>query len=140
MAEFIVNTDVETDTPTVEVTLSPERPLKLGRHRFRLIVVDDSGNKSVPDEVDVIVADTEAPTATNTASVADCPRTGSSADGTDVVSSAGAASTSLTNTLAPSRANKRAAARPIPLPDPVMIATLSLSISSIAPPDKTVKA
>ena len=63
MAEFIVNTDVETDTPTVEVTLSPERPLKLGRHRFRLIVVDDSGNKSVPDEVDVIVADTEAPTA-----------------------------------------------------------------------------
>jgi len=63
MAEFIVNTDIETDTSTIEVTLSPERPLKLGRHRFRLIVVDDSGNKSVPDEVDVIIADTEAPTA-----------------------------------------------------------------------------
>lgn len=63
MAEFIVNRDIETDTPTVEVTLSDERPLKLGRHRFRLIVVDDSGNKSVPDEVVVIVADTEAPTA-----------------------------------------------------------------------------
>jgi hypothetical protein len=63
MAEFIVNTDVETETPTVEVTISAERPLALGRHRFRLIVVDDSGNKSVPDEVDVIVADSEAPTA-----------------------------------------------------------------------------
>jgi hypothetical protein len=63
MAEFTINTDISTDTPTIEVTVSPDRPLALGRHRFRLIVVDDSGNKSVPDEVDVIVADTEAPTA-----------------------------------------------------------------------------
>jgi hypothetical protein len=63
MAEFLINTDVTTDTPTVEVTISPDRPLALGRHRFRLIVVDDSGNNSVPDEVDVIVADSEAPTA-----------------------------------------------------------------------------
>lgn len=63
MAEFIVNRDIETDTPTVEVTVSEESPLKVGRHRFRLVVVDDSGNRSAPDEVDVIVADTEAPTA-----------------------------------------------------------------------------
>jgi hypothetical protein len=63
MAEFIVNQDVETETPTVEVTISPNNPLRLGRHRFRLIVVDDSGNKSIPDEVVVIVADQEAPTA-----------------------------------------------------------------------------
>ncbi len=63
MADFVINTDIATDTPTIEVTVSPDRPLALGRHRFRLIVVDDSGNNSVPDEVVVIVADQGAPTA-----------------------------------------------------------------------------
>lgn len=63
MAEFIVNQEIETATPTIEVTLSPNSPLKLGRHRFRLVVVDDSDNKSIPDEVIVIVADRAAPTA-----------------------------------------------------------------------------
>jgi hypothetical protein len=37
--------------------------LPLGRHTFRLVVVDDSGNSSIPDDVIVIVADTENPTA-----------------------------------------------------------------------------
>ena len=46
MAVFVINTDITTDTPTIEVTVSPDKPLPLGRHRFRLIVVDDSGNKS----------------------------------------------------------------------------------------------
>ena len=63
MAEFIINQDVVTETSTVEVTLGGNNRLEVGRHRFRLIVVDDSGNKSQPDEVDVIVADQEAPTA-----------------------------------------------------------------------------
>lgn len=63
MAEFIVNEDVETDVPTVEVTVTAAAPLPLGRHRFRLIVIDNSGNASMPDEVDVIVADQERPTA-----------------------------------------------------------------------------
>lgn len=63
MAEFIINTEVKTETPTVEVTVAPNRPLPIGRHVFRLVVVNDSGNTSVPDEVTVIVADTEAPTA-----------------------------------------------------------------------------
>ena len=63
MAEFVVNQDVETDVPNVEVTINPDAPLPLGRHRFRLIVIDNSGNRSVPDEVDVIVADEENPTA-----------------------------------------------------------------------------
>ena len=39
MAEFIINTEVKTETATVEVTLSPQRPLALGRHTFRLVVV-----------------------------------------------------------------------------------------------------
>lgn len=63
MAEFVVNKDVETDTPNVEVTITPNTALKPGRHRYRLIVVDDSGNKSAPDEVVVIIADNDAPTA-----------------------------------------------------------------------------
>jgi|SRR5882724_6327923 len=63
MAEFVINTDVITPQPTVEVTLTPAKPLALGRHRFRLIVIDDSGNKSAPDEVLVLVADQENPTA-----------------------------------------------------------------------------
>jgi hypothetical protein len=63
MAEFVINNDVVTNEPKVEVTVSPDRPLPIGRQRFRLIVVDDAGNKSAPDEVIVIVADQEAPTA-----------------------------------------------------------------------------
>lgn len=63
MAEFVINQDVETEAPTVEVTITDNNTLPLGRHRFRLIVVDDSGNRSLPDEVDVIVADQQAPTA-----------------------------------------------------------------------------
>jgi len=63
MAVFVINTAIETTTPTIEVTVSPDRPLPLGRHRFRLIVVDDSGNRSAPDDVEMIVADQGAPTA-----------------------------------------------------------------------------
>ena len=63
MAEFVINADVVTEEPRVEVTVSRERPLGLGRQRFRLIVVDDSGLKSQPDEIVVIVADQDAPTA-----------------------------------------------------------------------------
>jgi len=63
MAEFVINQEVRTETPTVEVTLSANNALALGRHTFRLVVVDDSGNSSIPDDVIVIVADTENPTA-----------------------------------------------------------------------------
>lgn len=63
MAEFTINADVTTSEPRVEVTISPDRPMALGRQRFRLIVVDDAGNRSNADEVIVIVADQEAPTA-----------------------------------------------------------------------------
>lgn len=63
MAEFAINTDVVTNEPTVEVTITTANPLRLGRHTFRLVVIDDSGNKSVPDDVQVIVADQQNPTA-----------------------------------------------------------------------------
>ncbi len=63
MADFVVNQDVTTDQPVVEVSVSAAKPLPLGRQRFRLVVVDDSGNRSAADEVEVIVADQSAPTA-----------------------------------------------------------------------------
>ena len=63
MAEFVINQDVVTDAPTVEVTIGPNNPLPLGRQRFRLVVTDDAGNVSKADEVEVIVADQDAPTA-----------------------------------------------------------------------------
>lgn len=63
MAEFAINTDVVTNQPNIEVTLSPGKPLPLGRHQFRLIVVDDAGNKSIGDVTEVLVADLDNPTA-----------------------------------------------------------------------------
>jgi len=63
MATFAINTPIDTKEPQIEVTVEPRLPLRVGRHRFQLIVTDDSGNASKPDVVEVIVADTEAPTA-----------------------------------------------------------------------------
>jgi hypothetical protein len=63
MAEFVIGTELKTESSTVEVTVSPDRPLPLGRQIFRLVVVDDAGNVSGADEVEVIVADQDAPTA-----------------------------------------------------------------------------
>lgn len=63
MAEFVLGTDVVTEIPTVEVTVGPNTPLPLGRQIFRLVVTDDAGNVSRPDEVVIIVADQDAPTA-----------------------------------------------------------------------------
>lgn len=63
MASFVPGTEINTDTPTVEVTASPDRPLPLGRQLFRLVVVDDSGNASQPTQVVVLVADQAAPNA-----------------------------------------------------------------------------
>ena len=70
MAEFQPGVRVETPEPSVEVTLTPARPLPPGRHTFSLVVVDDSGNKSMPDMKDVIVFDDQKPTA-----VLDAPHT-----------------------------------------------------------------
>ena len=60
MAQFIINQPITTDVPVIEVTLSPDKPLPIGRQRFQLIVTDNSGNSSKPDVVEVIVADQDA--------------------------------------------------------------------------------
>lgn len=72
MAKLEINVPFETDQPTIVVEVDPQRPLQRGRHRFRLEVVDDSGNVSAPDVLDLIVADRERPTAVlNGPSIAD---------------------------------------------------------------------
>lgn len=63
MAEFTIGTEIKTDTPVIEVTVSPNKPLPIGRQVFRLVVVDDAGNVSKADQVEVIIADQDAPTA-----------------------------------------------------------------------------
>jgi hypothetical protein len=63
MAEFKPNVPVPSNGPVIEVTVPAASPLPVGRHTFRLEVEDDSGNKSKPDEVVVIVVDQTAPTA-----------------------------------------------------------------------------
>jgi len=67
VADFVLNADVVTDQPKVEVTASNANPLPLGPHRFRLYVIDDVGNPSTPVEVEIVVADLDNPTALITA-------------------------------------------------------------------------
>ena len=69
MPEFRAGQPVVTNTPDVEVTVAANAPLSAGRHRFQLVVEDDSGNSSEPSITDVIVRDTQKPTA-----VIDAPR------------------------------------------------------------------
>jgi hypothetical protein len=63
MPEFKIGEQIETDEPKIEVTIDPRNPLKPGTYRFQLIVVDDSGNESAPTMVNVVVRDTQRPTA-----------------------------------------------------------------------------
>lgn len=64
MADFsTVGAAHETVDPKIEVTVDPQKPLPRGKMVFRLVVVDDHGNESVPDEVEVYIVDRQAPTA-----------------------------------------------------------------------------
>jgi hypothetical protein len=63
MATFLPNQPIETTEPKIEVTVSPNAPLPVGVTRFQLVVVDDSGNASEPTFVEVIIRDTQRPTA-----------------------------------------------------------------------------
>jgi hypothetical protein len=63
MPKFVIGTPVESTTPSIEVTVNAQTPLPIGRHRFQLVVADDSGNQSLPDVVEVVVRDSTNPTA-----------------------------------------------------------------------------
>jgi hypothetical protein len=58
MAEFVVGTPVVTREPVVTV----DAGLRPGRHLFRLVVVDNDGQESAPDERIVTVSRLGGPT------------------------------------------------------------------------------
>ena len=63
MPRFDINVPIETDQSNVTVEVDSAAPLVTGRHRFELVVTDDSGNESEPTAIIVIVAVRERPTA-----------------------------------------------------------------------------
>ena len=48
MPQVVPGQPIETETPVVEVTVTRDKPLAPGQHRFQLVVTDDSGNVSTP--------------------------------------------------------------------------------------------
>jgi hypothetical protein len=63
MPVFTPNVAIETATPTIEVSNDANIFLAVGVHTFQLVVTDDSGNASQPALVEVIVRDSQSPTA-----------------------------------------------------------------------------
>lgn len=63
MPEFKPNVPVVQKDPLVSVDIKADAPLPAGKYRFQLIVVDDGNNESDPATLDVIIRDTERPTA-----------------------------------------------------------------------------
>jgi hypothetical protein len=63
MPTLQIGQTIPTDTPTLEITGSPQSPLPPGKMTFQLVVVDNAGNESLPVTLDVTVKDTERPTA-----------------------------------------------------------------------------
>ena len=57
MVRFIPNRPIATDGPTIVV----DGRLDPGEYRFRLVVVDDEGNESNPDEQVVVVRPARVP-------------------------------------------------------------------------------
>jgi len=63
MATFKPNVPVVQKDPVVSVDVTAANPLPVGKHTFILTVVDDSGNESDKVSIDIIVKDTDRPTA-----------------------------------------------------------------------------
>ena len=63
MAEFKPNVPVVQTDPLVSVDIKQDSPMPPGKYRFQLVVVDDGDNTSDPAFLDVIIQDTERPTA-----------------------------------------------------------------------------
>ena len=63
MPEFKPNVPVVQKDPLVSVDIKRDNPMLAGKYRFQLVVVDDANNESDPAFLEVIVRDTERPTA-----------------------------------------------------------------------------
>ncbi len=63
MPIFKKNKSVQQGQPQVKVQFAANSGLDLGANRFELVVIDDAGNESAPAHLDIIVKDTDRPTA-----------------------------------------------------------------------------
>ena len=63
MAVFNPGDKHETAEGKIEVTVSAGDPIRVGTHRFSLVVVDNDGNESLPSIAEVLVRDLQKPTA-----------------------------------------------------------------------------
>lgn len=63
MAEFKPNVPVVLTEALVSVDIKQDAPMPPGKYRFQLVVVDDGDNMSDPAFLDVIIQDTQRPTA-----------------------------------------------------------------------------
>jgi hypothetical protein len=63
MPRFEPNVPIQTQEPVILVEVAEGQALLPGRHTFRLVVVDNDGLESDPDQVDIIVLDDRRPTA-----------------------------------------------------------------------------
>ena len=60
--ELTPNKEIPTPDPTLEI-VSDGGSLPVGKQVFQLVIVDSSGNRSAPVTAEVIIVDTQAPTA-----------------------------------------------------------------------------
>jgi hypothetical protein len=63
MPAFKPNQPIVQKEPVIRVDVARDAPLPLGANRFQLVVVDETGNESEPVFLDIVVRDTEKPTA-----------------------------------------------------------------------------
>jgi hypothetical protein len=63
MPEFKPNVPVIQKDPLVSVDIKQGAPMAAGKYRFQLVVVDDGDNESDPAVLEVIILDTQRPTA-----------------------------------------------------------------------------
>lgn len=63
LEDFQTQGEVKTEDAVLTVTVSANKPLPIGPHVFELQVADEAGNISKAVGVQVVVKDTQAPTA-----------------------------------------------------------------------------
>lgn len=62
-ADLQINQPITAAEPTLVIKPSANQPLAVGAHTFQLEVEDNSGNRSAPARIRVVVLDDKAPTA-----------------------------------------------------------------------------
>jgi len=114
---------IVTDASSITIQQGPGSSLAGGRHAFRLVVVDDSGNKSAPADQSCVVIDSLPPTA-----VLEAPKAVMQVQPFQL---SGARSTDADGRIAQYRWTRVAgsAAGPMPIGQPVVTASNSLTVA-----------